>query len=121
VGSGPSTGLVGILNVTASGAAQVSTNGTATVTITGNLTDLNATLATLVYTPGRGFFGTATLQISTNDNGNTGFGGPQIDTRTTSIPVVGLFISEIFLGPVGTGTIAPTQYIEIYSTVPNYT
>src|SRR5262245_12622038 len=72
-GSG-STGPVGTLNVTASGAAAVTGNGTATVTVGGSLTDLNATLASLVYTPGAGFFGTATLTASTSDNGNSGFG-----------------------------------------------
>jgi hypothetical protein len=87
--------------------------------ISGNLTDLNATLATLVYTPGPGFYGTASLTVSTSDNGNTGFGGPQTDVRSTSVQVVGLFISEVDL--LKGNTTNPSQYVEVYSTVPSFT
>jgi hypothetical protein len=112
---------VGVLNVSASGAAVVTNNGTASVTISGNLTDLNTTLATLTYTPGPGYYGTTTLTVTTNDNGNTGAGGAGIDTRSTTVSVVGLFISEIFLNRASNTTLAPNQYLEIFSTVPNYT
>jgi hypothetical protein len=117
--TGTSTGPVGTLNATASGAATVSGNGTATLTITGSPADITNTLNGLIYQPGAGFFGTTTLKVSTDDNSNSGFGGPLTDTRTTSLTVVGLFISEIDLDKVNTTN--PSQYVEVFSTVPNYT
>src|SRR5262249_31592253 len=68
-----------------------------------------------------------TLTVSTNDNGNSGFGGPLTDTRTTNVTVVGLYISEVMLAstsdalPPGAPSPAPKQYIEVFSTVPSYT
>jgi len=124
-GSGPGSGgaaPVGTLTATASGAANVSGNGTAgsPFVINGNLTDLNATLASLVYTPGPGFYGTATLTVTANDNGNTGFGGSLTQTKTIGIPVVGLFFSEIMLKGA-TAAAQPNQYLEVFSTVGSYT
>jgi VCBS repeat-containing protein len=56
-------------------AGQVANNGTATVTITAPLAAINATLANatgLTFNPASNKFGTATLTMTTNDNGNTG-------------------------------------------------
>ncbi|WP_298782176.1 tandem-95 repeat protein, partial [uncultured Polaribacter sp.] len=62
----------GILNVTASGSAVVSENGTGTVTITGTEADINATLASIKYTPAENYNGSETLTIlSTDSNGET--------------------------------------------------
>jgi hypothetical protein len=96
----------------------VSGKGTGTLTITGSPTDITATLNGLTYTPGAGFFGTTTLTVSTNDNGNMGFGGAMTDTRSTSFTVVGLYISEVNLNKANTTN--PSQYIEVFSTVPNF-
>src|SRR5262249_20285908 len=95
--------------------------GTATsgLAISGNLTDLNATLANLIYTPGAGFYGTANLTVTTDDNGSAVVGGPMVDPRSTQVTVVGLFISEVNLNKVNTTN--PSQYVEIFSTVPSYT
>jgi hypothetical protein len=123
-----STGPVGVLTLgSTAGLQSVSGNGTATVTLSGTTANITSALNNMTYTPGRGFFGTATLAVSTNDNGNTGFGGPLVDTRSTSIPVVGLFISEVMLAsstdtlPPGSPAPAPKQYVEVFSTVPSYT
>jgi hypothetical protein len=44
------------------------------------------------------------------------------DERTTSIPVVGLFLSEIFLNSTSNlATPSANQYLEVFSTVPGYT
>ena len=59
----------GILNVTASGSAIVSNNGTGSVTISGSEADINATLATINYTPNNQFNGVDTLTILTTDTG----------------------------------------------------
>jgi hypothetical protein len=114
-----STGLVGTLSATASGSAVVTNNGTSSITITGSPTDITATLNGLTYTPGAGFFGTTTLTVSTNDNGNSGFGGPLTDVRSTNLTVVGLFISEVDL--LKSNVTNPSQYVEVFSTVPSYT
>ncbi|MBI5760347.1 MAG: tandem-95 repeat protein [Planctomycetales bacterium] len=56
-------------------AGQVTNNGTATVTITAPLAAINATLANatgLTFNPASNKFGTVTLTMNTNDNGNTG-------------------------------------------------
>ncbi len=59
----------------------------ATMTFTGTIADINAALegATFVATPG--FIGTASVQIVTNDQGNTGTGGALSDTDSLAIMV----------------------------------
>jgi hypothetical protein len=90
---------------------SVNSNGTAA--------DLNNTLATLVYTPGAGFYGTATMAAYTDDNGNSNAGGPITTSVSTNVSVVGMFISEVDLNKVNTTN--PSQYVEIFSTAPSFT
>lgn len=97
-----STGTVGMLSATASGGATVSGNGTSTITITGSPTSITSTLNGLTYTPGAGFYGTTTLTVSTDDNANSGYGGPITETNSTSLTVVGLFETQIMLQTAGT-------------------
>jgi hypothetical protein len=87
--------------------------------VSGNLTDLNATLGSLGYTPGPGFYGTATLSAYTDDNGNSNAGGPITTSASTNVTVVGLFISEVNLNKVNTTN--PSQYVEVFSTAGTYT
>ncbi len=61
--------------------------GDAVMTFTGTLADLNAALDGLSFAPTADFNGAATIQIATNDQGNTGSGGPQSDTDTVNITV----------------------------------
>lgn len=102
--------LISISDVDAgSGAVQVSltsTNGTitlagttgltftigdgtndATMTFTGTITNINATLNGLAFTPTASFNGAASLQIITDDQGNTGVGGALSDTDTVAITI----------------------------------
>lgn len=58
-----------------------------TMTFTGTVSDINAALNGLTYTPAPNFNGAASLQITTDDLGNTGAGGPQSDTTTVNITV----------------------------------
>ncbi len=55
-----------------SGGAIATGDGTGTVVITGTLTQINSALASLTYQPVHGYYGPDTLQVVTNDNGNTG-------------------------------------------------
>lgn len=59
-----------------------------TMTFTGTITNINNALSGLVFEPTNGFDGLATLQIVTNDQGNTGSGGALSDTDTINISVV---------------------------------
>ena len=58
------------------------------VGVTGNLTNINAALDGLYYTPPVGFFGPATLTVYTSDFGASGTGGHQSDTD-----VIQLFVA----------------------------
>ena len=60
----------------------------ASVVVTGALTDINAALNGLSYLPAANYNGPATVQVSTNDQGNTGTGGPLTDTDSVSVTVV---------------------------------
>jgi hypothetical protein len=71
-------------------AGNVAGNGTGTATVTATINQINATLAAmngLVYAPAGDYEGSDTLQIVTNDGGNTGSGGAQSDSDTISIAI----------------------------------
>ena len=55
------------------------------VTFTGTLTDINNVLDGMLFTPGLGFTGLATIDITTNDLGNSGGGSQELDTDTVNI------------------------------------
>ncbi len=74
-------GTIGLAFSTGDGTAD------ATMTFTGTISNINAALNGLSYTPTLGFDGPATLQIVTNDLGNTGSGGPLSDNDTVNITV----------------------------------
>ena len=61
--------------------------GDATMTFTGTIANINAALNGLSFAPGLNFNGAASLQIVTNDQGNTGTGGPLSATDTVAIAV----------------------------------
>jgi Tol biopolymer transport system component len=61
--------------------------GDTSMTFTGSIADINNALEGLVFTPDNGFSGTATLTITTNDQGNTGSGGALQDVDTVDITV----------------------------------
>ncbi|MDO6786392.1 VCBS domain-containing protein, partial [Cobetia marina] len=62
-------------------------NGTNTITFTGTVASLQASLDSEVYTPAADFYGEDTLSIVFNDAGNTGQGGAQIATRDITLTV----------------------------------
>ncbi len=59
----------------------------ATMTFTGTVASINAALAGMSFSPAANFNGAASLQIVTNDQGNTGTGGALTDTDTVAITV----------------------------------
>lgn len=84
------TATSGVITLsTTAGLAFTVGDGTAdpTMTFTGTLASINTALQGMTFTPLNGFSGAAALQIITNDQGNTGSGGPLSDTDTLSITV----------------------------------
>ena len=59
----------------------------ASMTFSGTITSINSALNGMSFTPTNNFSGAASLQISTNDQGNTGSGGALSDTDSISINV----------------------------------
>ena len=88
--SGSMTVTLAVANGTllvSGGTATIGNSGTGTVTLTGTVAQINATLASSVtYVPAANFNGTDTLTMTTNDNGNVG-GGALTDVDTVSITV----------------------------------
>ncbi|WP_370980902.1 putative Ig domain-containing protein [Agaribacterium sp. ZY112] len=77
----------GIINI-ATETATVTGNNTATVTLTGTVAEINASLASpTTYTPTDDYFGADTLTMTTSDLGNTGDTGPEIDIDTVTITI----------------------------------
>jgi Ca2+-binding RTX toxin-like protein len=85
----------GILTVSAgTSGANVTGSGTAAVTITGTLAQINALLSTdpsssVTFTPDASSAGTVDLTVEVNDNGNSG-GAAQITSATEQIQIVPL-------------------------------
>lgn len=78
--------------LTLSGASGLSfTTGTgtadATMMFTGTLSAINTALSGMTFTPTTGYNGPASVQITTNDQGNTGTGGAKSDTDSVAITV----------------------------------
>ena len=78
----------------------------ATMTFTGTIADINAALEGMTFVAPPGFTGTAGVQITTNDLGNTGTGGPQSDTDSVSITVSPSYQS-LLLTTTGSATSDP--------------
>ena len=103
------SGLAGLTFLGGDGTADTS------MTFTGTMTNINAAMNGMRFTPTASFAGTAGLTILTNDLGNTGSGGPLTDTDTVSVTVVpGVLINEIEANPPG-NTVAGDiyQYVEL--------
>ena len=62
----------------------------ATVTFQGKISEINTALSWVAFTPDAGFTGTASLEMTTDDLGNVGFGGSQSDTDSIAIEVEAL-------------------------------
>ncbi len=86
--------LAGLTFTTGDGTAD------ATATFSGSLADINTALASLSFTATAA--GPASLQISTNDQGNTGTGGPLVDLDTLAITVQAINVGPINTVPAAT-------------------
>ena len=77
---------LGTLTPAVGSGATLGGGGSNAVMIAGTLAQINAALNGLEFNPG-GTAGTATVTLVTNDQGNTGSGGPQSDTDTLTVTV----------------------------------
>lgn len=85
-------GVLTLLTNVASGlsAGDIAGNGSASVTLTGTLNEINTTLAAvngLIFKGNANVFGTDTLTVVTNDGGNSGTGGALSDTDNYTITI----------------------------------
>ena len=77
----------GTINIPADPDNIVTDNGTATITLTGTVAQINTALNGLEYTGDLNYSGAEELIITTNDQGNTGTGGAQSDTDKLTITI----------------------------------
>ncbi|WP_153555201.1 tandem-95 repeat protein [Roseimaritima sediminicola] len=102
----------GTLNLTLSGGATIAagSNGSGDLTLLGTAADINATLASLTYTGDTDVTGVAadTLTVTTNDGGNTGAGGAQIDVDTVQIDITAVNDASV-LGSVEPAAVDYTE------------
>jgi Cadherin-like domain len=80
----------GTLAVGSAGGAAVTGSGTATVTLTGSVAQIDATLGAannVIYHSASSFAGTDRLTFTSNDGGSSGSGGPLSDTDIVDINV----------------------------------
>ena len=77
----------GSLFVSNPGSAIVTSNNTPAVDISGTLAEVNAALDGLDYTPNPDYFGPDSLNVSSDDGGSTGSGGPLTDLDVVNITV----------------------------------
>jgi diphthamide synthase (EF-2-diphthine--ammonia ligase)/6-phosphogluconolactonase (cycloisomerase 2 family) len=92
-------------------AGEVSGNGSSTVTLTGSLNEINATLAAtngLIYAGNANVSGTDTLTVVTSDAGGSGSGGTLTDTDNYTITINGVNDAPIVSGS-GTETLSATN------------
>ncbi len=99
----------GTVAVTLAGGATISAgaNASSTLTISGTIAQINATLANNVtYHSTDGFTGTDSLTVLTNDQSHTGTGGPLTATSTVHIGVVPqvFYINNAATGSTNAGT-----------------
>ena len=99
-------------------------NGSATMTFTGTIANINTALNGLRFDPTANFNGSAVLTLNTNDQGNTGTGGAQSDNDTVAITVnpvndeqvlatnTGVTVAENSIGTVVTSVVLATTDID---------
>ena len=75
--------LAGVAGLTFTAGA----NASASMTFTGSLTSINNALAALSFTPTTNFSGAATITVASDDLGNSGVGGPAVDTASIAVTI----------------------------------
>lgn len=79
-------------------------NGSSSLNVQGTLSELNAALQTLSFKGASNFVGTATVNLTLDDRGNTGPGGSKTDSKSLSISVTPVNDPPVINTPSGTLT-----------------
>ncbi|MBH3339813.1 DUF4347 domain-containing protein [Pseudomonas mendocina] len=82
-----SNGLLALGSTTGLSFLVGSGNGDGTMTFTGSISDINSALNGMVFSPTSGYNGPASLQIHTNDQGNSGSGSGSAQTDTDILAI----------------------------------
>ncbi|UCH49647.1 MAG: DUF4347 domain-containing protein, partial [Betaproteobacteria bacterium] len=96
-GTGDSAGVFGQLHTRLPDLTFTTGDGTedTTMIFSGTLADINAALEGMTFTPDMGFTGVATIGITVNDQGNTGTGGPLVDSAVVNVKVGNVNIAPL--------------------------
>ncbi len=88
-------------------------NGSACMTFMGTIADTNSALNGLLYKPANDFNGEVVFTITTNDQGNSGFGDPQVDTDSINVTVTPDIEVPVQVGDINpTGSSSPSNFME---------
>ncbi|MEA2708401.1 MAG: hypothetical protein QOF78_1002 [Phycisphaerales bacterium] len=107
-----SNGLLSLSGITGLSFTTGDGSGDAAMTFTGTLTNINNALSGMTFAPTANFTGAASLQITTNDQGNTGPGGARSDTDSVAITVNAVNDAPVNLvpGPQSTSEDVPLVF-----------
>jgi hypothetical protein len=86
-------------------------NADANMSFTGTLADINNALDGLVFTPNPDFSGAPTISLTTNDQGNSGSGGPKTDSSTININVSAVNDAPVNTVPATQTTLEDTAIV----------
>ena len=111
-------GILSLINITGLNLTNVINNANS-ISLTGSITELNIALNGLKYTPNNGYFGQDVLQITTNDNGNTGQGN-----NLTTTSAINITVNQLITTPSNQpasfnnlGSMSVNNYIELGSPI----
>lgn len=100
----------GILNLSGTNGLNFSggNNGSANMTFSGTISNINTALNGTIFTPSPNYNGAANIQIITNDLGNTGTGGALSDNDSVNITVNSVNDAPILVAPIPNQTATAT-------------
>ena len=97
-----------------SGGADVTGNGSGSVTFEGSVSDVNTALQNLTYTPASNFAGSDSLRITVDDLGNTGRGGELVE-GTVSLTINPINDPPVVTVPDADGLLLVTDFDNVFS------
>ncbi len=103
----------GILNIDTGTGVTITggANGSGSVTFTGTQDQLNDALDGLIYTPNLSYLGPDTLNVTVDDQGNNGSGGPEVAANSVSINVFDYNIPPVNSFPASVSTPENTTFL----------
>jgi CSLREA domain-containing protein len=103
----------GILNVVTTPNVTIGSNNTGTVTLTGTIANINTALTNLRYSGSNNFSGNDSLNITVNDQGNTGSEGAKSDSKAIALNV-SRDLGSLPLPQLISGSVDPTDPVDVY-------